>query len=169
MVWPPRENGAGWLTCGVSVMVTVRLPCATATMETRTSRPMTMMPERSSITILAAWSGSTWNCSISVSSEMTLPRYCCGTVMPTVAGSSGSAVGVPRKSLIAAAMRVAVVKSGLRSAMRIWLSLLRLNSISRSISAPLAMRPTVGTPRTILAASPSAWKPPIATEPWPTA
>ena len=31
--------------------------------------------------------------------------------------------------------------------------------------APLAMRPTVGTPRVILAASPSAWKPPIATEP----
>jgi len=27
----------------------------------------------------------------------------------------------------------------------------------------------VGTPRAILAASPSAWKPPIASEPWPTA
>ena len=31
-VWP-RENGAGWLTCGVSEMVTVRLPCATATVD----------------------------------------------------------------------------------------------------------------------------------------
>ena len=29
--------------------------------------------------------------------------------------------------------------------------------------------PTVGTPRTILAASPSAWKPLMATEPWATA
>ena len=29
--------------------------------------------------------------------------------------------------------------------------------------------PTVGTPRVIFAASPSAWNPPIATEPWPTA
>ena len=38
-------------------------------------------------------------------------------------------------------------------------------SISRSTMAPLAMRPTVGTPRVILAASPSAWKPPIATAP----
>ena len=36
----------------------------------------------------------------------------------TVEGSSGSAVGVPMKSLIAAAMRLAVVKSGLRSARR---------------------------------------------------
>ena len=54
----PRENGAGWLTCGVSLMLTVRLPCATATVETRTSRPITMMPERSSITILAGRSGS---------------------------------------------------------------------------------------------------------------
>ena len=70
----PRENGAGWLTCGVSVMVTVRLPCATATVETRTSLPMTMMPERSSITILAGESGSKRSCSISVSKETTLPR-----------------------------------------------------------------------------------------------
>ena len=69
----PRENGAGWLTCGVSVIVTVRLPCATATMETRTSRPITMMPERSSMTILAGRSGSTCSCSISVSSATTLP------------------------------------------------------------------------------------------------
>src|SRR5437868_10450855 len=63
-VWP-RENGAGWLTCGDSEIVTVRLPCATATVATRTSRPITMMPERSSMTILAPRSGSTCNCSIS--------------------------------------------------------------------------------------------------------
>ena len=54
-------------------------------------------------------------------------------VMPTVPGSSGSAVGAPMKSLMAAAMRLAVVKSGLRSAMRSWLCLLRLKSISRSM------------------------------------
>ena len=64
----------------------------------------------------------------------------------------------PMKSLIAAAMRLAVVKSGLRSASRTWLSRFSANSISRSMIAPLEMRPTVGTPRTILAASPSAWK-----------
>ncbi len=27
----PRDSGLGWLTCGLSVIVTVRLPCATAT------------------------------------------------------------------------------------------------------------------------------------------
>src|SRR6202048_1264135 len=62
----PRDIGLGWLTCGLSEIVTVRLPCATASVATRTSRPITMMPERSSITILAARSGSTCNCSISV-------------------------------------------------------------------------------------------------------
>ena len=121
------------------------------------------------MTILAARSGSTCNCSISVSSDTTLPVYCCGTVTCTVDGSSGSAVLAPMKSLIAAAIRLAVVKSGLRSASRTWLSRFSAKSISRSMIAPLAMRPTVGTPRVILAASPSAWKPLIATEPWPTA
>jgi hypothetical protein len=46
---------------------------------------------------------------------------------------------------------------------------LSAKSISRSMIAPFAMRPTVGTPRTILAASPSAWNPPIASEPCATA
>src|ERR1700675_1455428 len=31
VAWPPDENGLGCETCGVSVMRTVRLPCATAT------------------------------------------------------------------------------------------------------------------------------------------
>src|SRR6185503_10547360 len=35
----PRASGFGWLTCADSEMVTVRLPCATATVDTRTSRP----------------------------------------------------------------------------------------------------------------------------------
>ena len=69
----PRDSGLGWLTCGLSEIVTVRLPWATATVATRTSRPITMMPERSSITILAARSGSTCNCSISVRKATTLP------------------------------------------------------------------------------------------------
>ena len=69
----PFDRGAGWLTCGCSVMVTVRLPCAIATVETRTSRPMTMMPERSSTTTRAVWSGSTFNCSTSVISRIMLP------------------------------------------------------------------------------------------------
>jgi len=73
------------------------------------------------------------------------------------------------KSLTAAAMRVAVVRSGLRSASRTLASRLSANSISRSMIAPFDMRPTVGTPRTILAASPSNWNPAIAIDPWATA
>src|SRR3981081_2414722 len=165
----PLENGLGWLTCGLSEIVTVRLPWATATVATRTSRPITMMPERSSITILAARSGSTCNCSISVRKATTLPLNSAGIANCTVEGSIGSAVLVPRKSFTAEAMRLAVVKSGLRSARRTLGSRLSANSISRSMMAPLAMRPTVGTPLVMLAAAPSAWKPPIATEPCATA
>src|SRR4051794_11485185 len=165
----PRDSGLGWLTCGLSEIVTVRLPCATATVATRTSRPITMMPERSSMTILAARSGSTCNCSISVRKATTLPLNSAGIASCTVEGSIGSAVLTPRKSLTAAAMRLAVVKSALRSASRTLGRRLSANSISRSMMAPLAMRPTVGTPRVILAASPSAWKPEIASEPWATA
>ena len=62
-------------------------------------------------------------------------------------------------------MRLAVVKSALRSARRRFGRRLSAKSISRSMMAPLEMRPTVGTPRVIFAASPSAWKPPIASEP----
>ena len=47
--------------------------------ETRTSRPITMTPERSSMTILPTRSGSTCSCSISVSSDTTLPGYFFGT------------------------------------------------------------------------------------------
>src|SRR5438128_12181946 len=54
----PRANALGWLTCALSEIDTVRLPCATATVATRTSRPITMMPERSSMMIFAARSGS---------------------------------------------------------------------------------------------------------------
>src|SRR6266404_2403905 len=152
-VRPPRDCGLGWLICGLSEIVTVRLPCATATVATRTSRPITMMPERSSMMILAARSGSTCNCSISVRKATTLPLNSSGIESCTVEGSIGSAVLTPRKSLTAAAMRLAVVKSALRSASRTLGRRLSANSISRSMMAPLAMRPTVGTPRVILAAS----------------
>ena len=59
MVVLPWLNGAGWLTCGVSVTVIVRLPWAIATVEMRTSLPITTTPETSSITTLAGASGST--------------------------------------------------------------------------------------------------------------
>ena len=68
---------------------------ALLTVDTRTSRPITITPERSSITILATSSGSTCNCSISVSSATMFCGKFFGSVNCTVDGSSGSAIGVP--------------------------------------------------------------------------
>src|SRR5690606_17641440 len=59
-VWPPRLNGSGWLTIGVSCADTVRFPCATATVEIRTASPMTMTPLTSSMMTRAGesiWTG----------------------------------------------------------------------------------------------------------------
>ena len=61
----PREKGSGWETLGISVTRTVRLPCATATVETCTSRPMTMVPVRSSMTTRAGTSACTGSSPIS--------------------------------------------------------------------------------------------------------
>ena len=61
----PRVNGLGWDTLGVSVTRTVRLPCATATVEICTSLPMTMVPVRSSITTRAGTSACTASSPIS--------------------------------------------------------------------------------------------------------
>ena len=48
-------------------------PWAMATVEMRTSAPITMTPEVWSMITLAGWSGSTLTCSISVSSAITPP------------------------------------------------------------------------------------------------
>src|SRR5690606_30986774 len=58
-VWP-SEKGSGWLTCGSSEIVTVRLPWVTAAGCTRTFWPMTMVPVRElMITLATAWPTST--------------------------------------------------------------------------------------------------------------
>src|SRR3546814_15897644 len=51
-VWP-SENGAGWLTCGFSEIVTASEPCDTAAGITRTRLPITTVPVRELITPLA--------------------------------------------------------------------------------------------------------------------
>src|ERR1700744_3226052 len=62
----PWLKGAGWLTWGVSCTEMVRLPWAMATWEMRTSEPITITPETSSITTRATLSGSTSSCSMAV-------------------------------------------------------------------------------------------------------
>ena len=53
-VWPVRENGIGWLTVGVVLIVTERLPCATAQAARVTAWFITTEPVRALITTLAA-------------------------------------------------------------------------------------------------------------------
>src|SRR5690554_2248276 len=50
----PSEKGAGWLTMGSSLMLTIRLPWVTAAGDTRTFWPMTMVPVRELMMTLAA-------------------------------------------------------------------------------------------------------------------
>ena len=94
-----------------------------------------------------------------------MPLKCFGSVTRTVAGFSGLAVGWPMKSLMERAMRLAVVRSGLRNASRKERCAPSLKSISRSISPPEEMRPVVGTPDITVAPSPEALKPLMTTDP----
>ena len=55
----PSENGSGWTIFGISVMRTVSVPWLIATLEIRTSWPMTIVPVRSSTTTRAGVSDST--------------------------------------------------------------------------------------------------------------
>ena len=56
-VWPVRANGSGWLTDGVVLIVTDRLPCATAQAASVTAWFITIEPVRALITTLAAGVG----------------------------------------------------------------------------------------------------------------
>ena len=86
----PWLNGSGWLTFGVSVTVMVRLPWAIATLEMRTSAPITTTPETSSMTTLAGASGSTSRSSTSVT-KLTM-SWPAGGFRVTMVGFSASAV-----------------------------------------------------------------------------
>src|SRR5690242_8415448 len=169
VVTPVEENGLGCETCGVSVTRMVRLPWAMATVLMRTFSPMTMVPERSSMTTLASWSGSTSSCSMSVIRPTMSFSRAGGTDSITVPGSSGRAIGAVMKVLIACAIRRAVVRSGLRSEILIDFIAASWKPSSRSTMPPLAMRPAVGVPLVTLAAEPVALKPDTAIGPWATA
>ena len=143
----------------------VRFPWAIATVLIRTLAPITMVPLASSITTIAALSGSTRRFSIcpSVSIASRPVRS-----IRTVRGSVTLAI-VPRVLLMMAAMRWAVVRSGLRRPSHRPLFLSRANGTSFSTVAPLAMRADVGTPRVTDEAAPRAAIAPVVRVPWPTA
>ena len=123
-------------------------------MSTRTLAPITIVPERASITTLATLSGCTIRFStaaiISGVSPLSLDR----TSMVVL--SRTCAVPPPRDWLILSATRFAVVMSGLRNATRKDRSEASRKSISFSTVAPFSIRATVGTPSTIEALTPCA-------------
>ncbi len=165
----PSLNGFGWIARGASSIRRVRLPCETATLEIRTSAPITMVPERWSTTTRALRSGSTDRFSIATTARA-------GDGAPVRAKST---VIVPESSIVAArrpvdlfitsSIRAAVVKSGSRRASRNVDSFVKSNGTSRSTRAPEGITPAVGTPWTTRAASPSAATPPAIMVPWATA
>ena len=93
----PLDNGAGWLTSGVSVTRMVRLPWAIATVLIRTLAPITMVPLASSITTMAGLSGSTRRSSSAASASIgsRLPKSS-ATVRGSVALATGPTACVDR-------------------------------------------------------------------------
>ena len=89
----PLENGAGWLTSGVSVTRMVRLPWAIATVLIRTLAPITMVPLASSITTMARLSGSTRRSSSAASASIGSRS---ARSSATVRGSVALAIGPER-------------------------------------------------------------------------
>ena len=57
-VWPLRRTAPGWLTTGVELIVTDRLPCATAQAASVTAWFITTEPVRALSTTLAAGAAS---------------------------------------------------------------------------------------------------------------
>ena len=167
MVLALAERRRLMLTWGVSCTEMVRLPWAMATWEMRTSAPITITPDTSSITTRAALSGSTSSCSMAVMKlDMSWPA---GGLTVTMVGLSATAT--PGKCwLITSAMRREVVKSGFFRVRRIWVMLASWKLFSRSTTAPDAIRPAVGTPRvTLVPELPVADTAPVCTVPWATA
>ena len=138
-----------------------------ATVETRTLVPMTMVPEASSMTTRATWSGSTRNCSISARNPTGSRPAMAST---TVRGSVAVAAASPVRRLMAAATRRAVVRSGIAERQPDGRPPgQRDRGTSRSTMAPLDTGALVGTPRCTLPAAPRAATAPVATAPWATA
>ena len=129
------------------------------------------------MTTLATWSAWTFSCSMSVSRATARPRKSCGTVRVTVPGSSDLGGALLDLALVAqeAVDRPGNAPGGGQVGLRRE-SFSRLSrrsgskGTSRSMMAPLGIRPVVGTPRVTVSASPGgAEKPPTATGPWATA
>jgi len=106
-VWPP-EFGAGWLTCGLELIVTDRLPCATAHGASVTAWFITMEPVRAFITILAAGAVRAMSRFSRSARKSTRALESVGALTLMTRPSSARAVPAPLLALIALATARAV-------------------------------------------------------------
>jgi hypothetical protein len=142
-VRPVFENGFGWLTCGVELIVTERLPCATAQAASVTDWFITTEPVRALITTFAdGVARATSRFSMSARNA-TRASVDAGMRTCTTRPSRACAVPLPIRSLIERTTSRAVLKSlVLRSSCRNspWLSGV---GTLRSTVAPSGIRPAL--------------------------
>ena len=132
---------------------------------------MTIVPVRSLITTFAGESVSTIRFSISAirRARSAVRGFCTITSWLSRASAIGAPKAARAKALTVSAMRIEVVKSGLRNCRTRLTESLNLDGSSRSIIAPFGTRPEVVMPSWRLAAWPWALKPETMTEPCATA
>ena len=135
--------GPGCEMTGAALTETCSPPWAMATGRMRTRSPATTVPVRSEITTRAPTSTSTSSASSLASSPTGSALKASGTVTSTAAESSALPAPSPIDPFTAAAMRLAVVKSGRRSP-RTRVGPARLGVTARSTVAPPGTRPLVG-------------------------
>ena len=105
-VWPLLK-GAGWLTCGCSLMVTWIEPCATAAGVTRTSEPITTVPVREFTTTRAGASPGFTSSAWIAPSHAT--RWLASTGPRTLAASHFPAVPMIRHTKLVLAVLACIV------------------------------------------------------------
>ena len=110
-VRPVSENGFGWLTCGVELIVTDRLPCATAQASSVTDWFITTEPVRALITTLAAGVARATSRFSMSARKATRASVDAGMRTRTTRPSSACAVPLPIRALIERTTSRAVLKS----------------------------------------------------------
>ncbi len=161
-VWP-REKGAGWTMRGLSLTLTVNLPCATAAGWILTAPLMTTVPVRALTMTLAGASAGL----ISIFSIM--PIIMMRSVAPGAAVMSTDTASVararlsPKVRLMPSATRRAVVRSAsARLKVRVG-AVSKPVATARSTVAPPGMRPAEGMfTETWLPSAPETPRPPTA-------
>ena len=165
----PREKALGWLTFWLSEITTLSEPCVTAAGRTDTPWAITTVPVRELKMILGRSSPTPTRRASSWATKATRCVGLAGACTSTLVASSVVAMG-PNLRLMVSTMLVAVWKLGRLRLRRTLGRALKSVSISRSMLAPLGMRPEVGVLTvTLEPLLPCAERPPTTRFPWASA